>query len=418
MFRKLVSICFIALSLTRDFLQNVKRMIDDIKHYILIKARTNPKFLLILFLSFVEVSLNIGRTLIGDSDRYVNFSLFFLGKHPFLNDMWYTQIVVMRPMIPLMASPLILVLGNVCLSFGLVSGLFWVGGVIVAYKLGLMLLEDNDLAALVSLSYVFAPPLLLYGAGVMTDSAGFFFIGLAVYFTLKRERQDRVSSKTYFLDAFIVSFGVLFRESVLFGLIFMTVKRFVKRKGFLETLLAATLIGFFEFLFLYVLGFGLDIFIYKYLLATQVHTPSKDWGIIPYLSSLIGAYVTNTTPSRPYFTSVIFWVWMLPALLSGLFTVLGLLFSVKRKDLLTYLLFLLPSSVIWPAMRERFSFSMWPAILPAMVSGAYLVFSKLPLPKVGIFSNPKIYIFFFILCMGVINTVDTLIRYPSLTIAL
>jgi len=415
MFGQLVAaVCFVAFSLTKDFLQNVQRWICKIKQFILIKAKTNLRLLFILFLSFVEVFLNIGRTLIGDSQRYVNLSLFFLGKYPFLYDTMYTQIVVMRPMIPLLASPFIIILGNVYLSFGLVSGFFWVGGVVVSYKLGLMFLEDRDLATLVALSYIFAPPLLVYGAGVMTDSAGFFFIGLAVYFTLTRERQNGVSSKTYFFDALIVSLGVLFKESVLFALFFMIAKRFVKRKGFLETLLAATLVGIFELLFLHTLGFGLDIFIYKYLLATQVHTPSKDWGVIPYLISLIGAYVTNTVPSRPYFTSLIFWIWILPTLLFGLFTVLGFMFNARRKDLLICMLFLFPSSVIWPAMRSRFSFSMWPAVLPAMVSGAYLVFSRLPLPKERIISNPKIYMFFLVLCVGVINTVDTLIRYPRL----
>jgi len=380
--------------------------------------RRNPKIFLVLILTAIEVLLNIGRTIPGDSGRYVNLALFFLGRRPSLNDIWYTQIVVMRPMVPFLASPLILALGNIYLSFGLVSGLFWVGGVVVAYKLGLILLKDNDLATLVALSYVFAPPLLFYGAAVMTESAGFFFIGLAVYFTLRRELQNRVSSKTYFSDALIISFGVLFKESVLFALVFMVAKRIAKRKGYLETLLAASLVGTFEFLFLHTLGFGFDVYIYKYLLATHVHTPSEDWGIAQYLTSLIGAYVTNTVPSRPYFATITFWVWMLPTLLFSLFTVLGVMFNMRRKDLLLCLLFLFPSSAIWPAMRERFSFGMWPAILPALISGAYLAFSRLPLTKERIISNPKVYIFFLVLGMGIINTVNTLIRYSSLTTSL
>ncbi len=191
----------------------------------------------------------------------------------------------------------------------------------------------------------------------------------------------------------------------------------MKRKGFLETMLAAIFVGVFEFLFLHLLGFDFGIFVYKYLLATQVHTPSTDWGVLPYLIGLMGAYVTNTVPPKPYFTSLIFWVWMLPAVFSALSSILGFIFNARRKDLVMCMLLLFPLSLIWPAMRARFSFSMWPAILPAMVSGAYLVFSKLPLPKKRIFFNPKFFIFIFIICMGIINTVDTLIRYHSLTIA-
>lgn len=414
MLRRSTAVYSVASSSSRAFLEGVRRWISEAKQRIL----KNPKFLLVLLLCFVEVFLNVGRTLLGDSDRYVNFALFFLGRRPSLGGAWYSGIVVMRPMVPLLSSPLILILGNVNLSFGLVSGFFWVGGVIVAYKLGLMLLEDRDLAILMALSYAFAPPLLLYGAGVMTDSAGFFFIGLAVYFTLVGKQQNDVSSKTYFIEALIISVGVLFRESVLFALVFMIAIRFVKRKGFVASLLAAGLVGVLEILFLFALGFGLDIFVYKYLLATEVHTPATDWGIIPYMFSLEGAYVTNSVPSKPYFTSLMFWIWALPILLSGFFALVGLMTSKRRKDLLMCLLFLFPSSVIWPAMRARFSFSMWPVVLPSMISGAYLVFSRLHPSKGGIASNPKIYIFLFVFCLGIINTVDTLIRYPSLTTGL
>lgn len=417
MFLPLAWLYFTAFSLIKDVNEKVREMANDIKQHVLLKVKTNPKLLLVMCICFVEVFLNIGRTLAGDSHRYVHFSLFFLGKQPFLSDILHSEIVAMRPMVPLLASPLILILNNIYLSFGLVSGFFWIGGAVIAYKLGQVLLKDKDLAILVALSYTFAPPLLIYGAGVMTDSAGFFFIGVAVYLTLKREQQDKISSRTYFLDAFIVSFGVLFRETVLFALLFMLVRRFWKKRGFFETLLAVIIVGVFGLLFLHLLGIGPGIFVHKYLRATQVHTPSEDWAIVPYLSSLKGAYVTIITPPKPYFTSLTFWIWTLPALLSGLTTALGFIFSQRRKDLFLCLLLLFPSSVVWPAMRARFSFSMWPAILPAMISGLYFALSRLPHAKERTLSNPKIYIYFFILVMGAINTIETLTRYTSLTVA-
>jgi hypothetical protein len=84
---------------------------------------------------------------------------------------------------------------------------------------------------------------------------------------------------------------------------------------------------------------------------------------------------------------------------------------------LVCLLLLFPSSVIWPAMRSRFSFEMWPAVLPAIVSGGYLVFSRLRLPRNWVISDPKILFAIFLLFLGVVNTAYTLIQYPSLTIA-
>lgn len=152
----------------------------------------------------------------GDSYQYHGFAIFFLGKGGYISPH-----IVMRPMVTFLAPALTLVFHNIYLSFGLISGFFWISGTIIAYKIGQLVLEEKNLATAVALSYTTAPVLLLTGAAVLTDSAGFFFIGLIIYLTLKRERTRVVSSKTYFLDALICSVGILFRESVLLALLFM-----------------------------------------------------------------------------------------------------------------------------------------------------------------------------------------------------
>ena len=320
-------------------------------------------------------------------------------------------------MVPLLACPLIMIFDNVSLGFGLVSGFFWLGGAVVAYKLGLLLLGDKDLAAIVSLSYTTAPILLYMGAAVLTDSAGFFFIGLTIYLTLKREQQESVSSKTYFLDALIVCFGILFREVVFFALVFMLSRRLIKKKGFLEMLLAAILVGVFELMFLSMLGLDVSIFVNKYSVARQMYYYSSDsWGLIPYLQSLWGAYVIRLAAPQPYFVSLSFWVWTAPILVFGTLGLLGFVFGSRRKDLLMCLLFLFPGSVVWPRMRPRFSFCMWPVVIPAMIIGMDFVFSKLPFFA---HRNPwryKICMYLCILALAIVNTVNIVINYRSLII--
>jgi len=346
----------------------------------------------------------------GDSYQYLNFALFFLGKGGYIGPH-----VVMRPMVPFLASALTLVFNNIYLSFGLISGFFWISGTIIAYKIGQLVLEEKNLATAVALSYTTAPVLLLTGAAVLTDSAGFFFIGLTIYLTLKRERTQVVSSKTYFLDALICSVGILFRESILFALLFMFSRRLIKRKGFLEFLLAALLVGATEVLYLHLLGFDISIFAYKYSVSQQIAPPGR-WGLVAYATSFTLAYVTRVPAPKPYFMAINFWMWTLPTLIYVAFTLLGFIFSKRKKDLWPIMLFLFPSSLIWPAMSLRFSFLMWPAVIPAMIDGMNTFLSRLP------FINQRaqyrnFILSLYIIAFAIVNTISIVTIHSSLTIA-
>jgi len=398
--------------LIRGFLQNVQREIDGIRHYILKKSRANLRFLLILCVSLIEVFLNLGRMVPGDSYQYLSFALFLLGKGGYIS-----PYIVMRPMVPFLASAFTMVFRDIYLSFGLVSGFFWISGAIVAFKIGQLTLEEKDLATAVGLSYTTAPVLLLTGAAVLTDSAGFFFMGLTVYLTLKREQTKAVSSKTYFLDALVCSVGILFRETVLFALLFMFSRRLIKRKGLLEFLLTMLLVGTIELLYLHLLGFDSSIFLRKYSLSQQMARP-ESWGFIAYAMNFAAAFVTSVPPTRPFFVSVDFWIWTLPTIVYGVFTLVGFIFSPRKKDLWVAILFLFPSSVIWPEMSFRFSFYMWPAVIPAMVSGMNISLLRLLHVTRRASQSSKFFLFFYIAVFAVINTLSTLASHPSPFIAL
>jgi len=382
----------------------------NLREYFLVTLRVNLSFLLVLCVSLVEVFLNIGRMIHGDSYQYLSFARFLLGKGGYI-----PPLVVTRPMVPFLASALTLVFHNIYLSFGLISGFFWISGTIIAYKIGQLVLEEKNLATAVALSYTIAPVLLLTGAAVLTDSAGFFFIGLTIYLTLKRERTRVVSSKTYFLDAFICSVGILFRESVLLALLFMFSRRLIKRKGFLEFLLAALLVGATGLLYLHLLGFDISIFAYKYNTAQRTAPPGR-WGFVAYATSFAIAYVTCVPAPKPYFMSINFWVWTVPTIIYVAFTLLGFIFSKRKKDLLPIMLFLFPSSLIWPEMSCRFFFLMWPAVIPAMINGMNTVLSRL------LFSDKwaqyrSFILSLYIIVFAIVNTISILAIHSSLTIA-
>lgn len=215
----------------------------------------------------------------------------------------------------------------------------------------------------------------------------------------------------------LLALAFLFRETVLFALVFMFSRRLLKKKGFFEMLLAAIAVSVLELVFLHMLGLDVSIFVNKYSVARNMYDYSPtSWGLIPYLHSLSGAYVMSLAAPEPYFVSLNFWIWAAPILIFGTFSLLGFVFGARRKDLFMCVLFLFPSSVVWPRMRSRFSFCMWPAIIPAMIIGADFVLSKLPFFAQR---NPwisKICIYLYVFALAIVNTLNIVINYCSLII--
>lgn len=372
------------------------------------KARADSRLLLVLGVAIVEVFLNIGRMIYVDSYTYLRLTRFFLGEGGFVS-----PFVVMRPMVPLLSSVLTLVSHNIYLSFGLVSGFFWISGAVIAYKTAELIFQEGDLAMAVGLCYTTAPVLLLTGAAVMTDSAGFFFIGLAVYLTLKRERSEGNSHRTYFLDALICSVGLLFRESIIFALFFMFSKRLLKRKGILEFLAALLLVGVIELLYLGLLGFDVSVFFYKYS-TSQRMARAGDWSVVSYAASFAIAYVTGVPAPQPYFISVNFWMWAVPTFIYVTFALIGLFSNAGGRGLLLIATFLLPSTLIWPEMSPRFSFLMWPAVVPAMIRGLDSALSKAPLSSQRKRGWCRIFIIMYIIAFAIVNTISILTSRGSL----
>ena len=303
------------------------------------------KIMLVLVVSLAEILLNIGRVT-PDSSLYIGLSKYFLGQQS-----RYDQIVVMRPAIPWMAAILSPFFG-LQLSYGLINASFWIGGVFVTYRLTRLLLANENQAVLASLLYTTSRPLLDYGAAVLTDAAGYFFIGLIVYLTFLREEepQERAS---YYADGFLAGLALLFRETALFALVFMLMRRVQKRKALIETLLPIGVVAIILIAYLHALGLNVGIYFHKYDVASLSYT-TDTWNAVWWVETLVVAF----SPLIIFFP-------------------LGLASTGKRRiALLGCLVVLLPVSLIWPVMSMRFSFCMYPCVIPVIVLGFHKFLSK------------------------------------------
>ena len=138
---------------------------------------------------FTGLVLGFGRVY-RDSVGYIAWARYFAGLDATLiarlDDFPISSPVVIassRPIVPLLASPLIRIGVDAPWSLGIVSVLFSIGGILVSYRIGKMLISRSYGLACAT-SYFTSTSILAYGASVLTNAAGYFFVGLSVYIGL------------------------------------------------------------------------------------------------------------------------------------------------------------------------------------------------------------------------------------------
>jgi 4-amino-4-deoxy-L-arabinose transferase-like glycosyltransferase len=289
-----------------------------------------------------------------DSYAYREYSLFILGKASTVN-----ELVAMRPMLPLIASIVTLGLGNLDFSYGVVNSVFWVLGTLVSYKLALSVLKDQEAATLAALMYATSPAMLWFGAAVLVDSPAYFFTGFSILVALRQVEATEPSWRRP-LNEIVVAIGLLFKETVILGILFLLIMRAYRRKG-LKTILASTfLVVLLDIGILMYLSLDPQIIIRKFFVAQQQTGAyqSSTWGIIPLAKNYVNAYV-------PYFPSVVRYC-LYPTLAFA-----GILSSKPRdrKILLACLAILSINALVWPVMTNRYSFAAWPAVILLLAAG-------------------------------------------------
>lgn len=184
------------------------------------------RILLIVVISGIEIFTHFGPAYY-DSKYYIAHSNFFLGRLPSL-----------LPTSSRMGTPVLAAALGFFVplreSFAIVNGAFWLLSAILIFFIAKKILKNGQLALLAAILFSTSFPMLQNGTALLTDSSGYFFVGLGIFFALKNNQ-----SKTgiiYFLEGLLVGIGLFFRNEVIFVAFLLVVLRLWKRRGILETI--------------------------------------------------------------------------------------------------------------------------------------------------------------------------------------
>ena len=161
-------------------------------------------YLLLSLITLLEAVTHFGN-LYNDSHFYIKFTHYFQTGQGFDEAALY-----IRPLIPWLTAHLEPLLG-VRNAYGFLNTILWLLSTLLLYQLALKILGDRGQALLAGLLFTTSRPILLFGASVLTDMSGYFFIIATIYLLYTRgDRWDGVV-----LASLTLAIGSLAREMVL-----------------------------------------------------------------------------------------------------------------------------------------------------------------------------------------------------------
>lgn len=164
-------------------------------------------------LALLAVSLVEGITHFGqmypDSSQYIATALYFQGKGNISDFAFKT---LLRPIIPLLASILGYVV-QIGVAFGIINLIIWCVTCLLILQFTQFITQDKRVALITAVLFTTSVPILFYGASVLTDMGGYFFILLATYLIFKWDLPKAPLSRILIV-ATIVGLGILTRETV------------------------------------------------------------------------------------------------------------------------------------------------------------------------------------------------------------
>jgi 4-amino-4-deoxy-L-arabinose transferase-like glycosyltransferase len=313
---------------------------------------TEKKYLLIiLIITLFEIGTHWGIVL-TDSPGYISTMHYFLGDE---DERIEKRLV--RPLTPVLAAPLSGLIGDVN-AFALVNSIFWILAALMMFRFSNRLTNNPKLSIFASLLFTTSIPMLQYGAGVLTDSGGYFFTLLTLY-VLAFHKEN--SPGRYILHGVILALAILAREhvavTIFFFLLFYVLIYRKNPKRFVILLLIPVVI-----ILPYYTFFQVDV-ISPY---TDVNTGAMD---SVYTGSGEGQGIRSFAIS--FIASLLF----LP-----LFAILGFLFEKSRENIMIYYSLFLSSLLLlmlWPAFINRITFLVFPLVIPLSVLGMRVFSRKL-----------------------------------------
>jgi len=201
--------------------QTAKKLLN-----VTLSALLDWRIFLIVVISAVEIFTHFGPTY-PDSTRYIAQSNFFLDRLP-----------SSFPASSRLGTPMLAAAFGRFLSlrtgFAIVTTAFWLLSAILIFFVARKILKNGQLALLGAILFSTSFPMLQNGTAVLTDSSGYFFVGLGIFLALKNNESK--TSIVYFFEGFLLGIGLLFRNEVILVAVLLVALRLWKRQGMLETI--------------------------------------------------------------------------------------------------------------------------------------------------------------------------------------
>ena len=375
-----------------------------------VSKRRNVRFAVLTAITAAEMSLNFAR-LYSDSGFYIQLGTTGFSRYAFVSE---------RFMLPFFAAVLhrgLPTLG-IAACFGMLNMVFWAGGVVVAYCLGRILLGDFG-GFLCGLFFTTSVATLSFGAAVLSDPAGYFFVGLAVLLAMLTSK--KIAVKRTAVEGAALSLGGFFHPSGFFGLLFTIAYRLRIRRGVVGTLLGTSMllvglvVAYFRGWLAYV-PYASTLFTNagSRFLQARLGPALPDalvwtFGVsAPVLGLVHVAYGLMVLQLPTWPLGLLRWCWFVLVLCIGFWR------SIRKGALLGCLVSLSIYPFIVPTFIERYLFVVWPFFVPVLVRGiqelarfpAFLVVrigGESRQTKLGALSNPNLYAAIFLLLQGLSN---------------
>ena len=277
-----------------------------------------------------------------------------------------TVIVASRLVVPFLAS-LLINWTSVSWSFGIVNSVFWIGGSLISYYIGKRLISRSFGLASATF-YAASTPMLAYGSSIVTDPAGYFFIGLALYLGLST-LGGQLSSKRAFAEGSVMAISLLANPVGFAAFSYAATLRCSARRS-LALFLAGAALVLAPVIILGVVT-GLIGKLFDFWIRHKLIGASTPMTGGPALDALAWTFNVSAVEMIPINRLLAIFSMSLPVTIFFfvLTVLLGFIYLPQKRELFLYAPFLLAYVFLAHAWIERYLFCLWPLLLPAILVG-------------------------------------------------
>jgi len=390
-----------------------------------LKLPSSPLRFVVVGVCVFEILLNFGR-LFRDSTTWIIFAKVLVGPDPVRLIGLIDPAVRLRFMLPLLVAPLVLVI-DPRWSYAAANAILWLAGLVLIYRTS-RFLADERIGGIAGVLYSASVSMVAYGASVLTDPAGYFFVGLALYSLLGLSK-TLPARHTHLLVGILLTVGGFFHPVGFVGLLYVLVGLLLMRKLSASFLVG---IGLVVLLVLPLVAFlgandllnvvarvnpsarGLTLFS---LLMERQGGPVID--VMEWTYGITGPldYIANLFHGPEGFVAACRFLVFLAILIVGIKEL------KEKKILLGYVPFLSFYLIFVARINiERYFFVLWPIVIFSQAMGIFVIARVLTSVirrrlsySGGAFysalTNPSLYALVYVLAQGLLNSIHLLRQF-------